>query len=59
MEVTVDVHDQTGKAMTEGERKGPVISTTLYDDLDKASDEKVNAIVSANLGHRVSLKHDN
>ncbi len=59
MEVTVDVHDQTGKAVTEGERKGPVISTTLYDDLDKASDEKVNAIVSANLGHRVSLKHDN
>lgn len=56
MEVTVDVHDQSGKAVTESARTVPVASTTLYDDLDKAADERVNAIVSANLGHPVNLK---
>jgi len=56
MEVTVDVHDQSGKAVTEAVRSGPVASTSIFDDLDKAADERVNGIVSANLGHAVSLK---
>jgi len=56
MEVSIDVHDQSGKAVTESARTAPVASTTLYDDLDKAADERVNAIVSANLGHPVNLK---
>lgn len=56
MEVSVDVHDQSGKAVTEATRTTPVASTHVYDDLDKAADERVNAIVSANLGHPVNLK---
>ena len=56
MEVTVDVHDQSGKLVAEAGRSGPVAITSVFDDLDKAADERVNAIVSANLGHRVRLK---
>jgi membrane fusion protein, multidrug efflux system len=56
MEVSVDVHDQSGKAVTEAARTAPVASTTVFDDLDKAADERVNAIVSANLGQPVNLK---
>ena len=57
MEVTVDVHDQSGKPVAAAERDGPVASTQIFDDLTQAVDDKVNAIVSANLGHRVSLPH--
>ena len=56
MEVTVDIHDQSGKAVTEAGRRGPVASTTVFDDLDKAVEQRVNAIVSANLGRPVALK---
>jgi membrane fusion protein (multidrug efflux system) len=56
MDVDVDVHDQSGPSVVEAARNGPVASTKVYDDLDKAADERVNAIVSANLGHRVLLK---
>ena len=31
-------------------------STNIYSDLDQGADERVNAIVSANLGRRVALK---
>jgi len=55
MEATVDVHDQSGKRVTEAGHSGPAATTTVFDDLTKAVDEKVNAIVSDNLGHRVSL----
>jgi membrane fusion protein, multidrug efflux system len=56
MEVTVDAHDQSGKAVTENARTAPVASTPVFDNLDKAADQRVNAIVSANLGHPVNLK---
>lgn len=56
MEVSVDVHDQSGKAVTEAGRNEPVARTPIFDDLDKAADERVNSIVSANLGHAVALK---
>jgi len=55
MEATVDIHDQSGKPVTEAGRNGPVASTSVFDDLAKAADERVNAIVSANLGRRVNL----
>ena len=56
MEVSIDIHDQSGKAVTETVRTAPVASTHVFDDLDKAADQRVNAIVSANLGHPVNLK---
>lgn len=57
MEVTVDVHDQSGKPVTEAVRSTPVASTHVFDDLTQAVDERVNSIVSNSLGRRVSLPH--
>jgi membrane fusion protein (multidrug efflux system) len=59
MDVKVDVHDQSGTAVTETAVDGPVASTNVFDALDVAADERVNTIVSANLGHKVSLKRAN
>jgi membrane fusion protein (multidrug efflux system) len=56
MEVRVDVHDQSGPSVVEAERDRSIASTSIFDDLDKAADERVNAIVSANIGHKVQLK---
>ena len=56
MNVTVDVHDRSGKSVTETSRSAPVASTNVFDDLDKAADARVNSIVSSNLGRTVSLK---
>ncbi len=56
MEVTVDTHDQSGAPVAEAGNGGPVASTRVFDELDQAADERVNSIVSANLGHRVHLK---
>jgi len=55
MNVTVDVHDQSGKAVTDGSSNQAVIATAVFDELGKAADEQVNKIVSANLGHKVVL----
>ena len=54
MEVRVDVHDQSGTAVTAA--RPNVASTSIFSDLDQGADERVNAIVSANLGRRVALK---
>ena len=62
MEATVDIHDQSGPssgsatAAAEAGKQQAVTSPRAFDDFDKAVDERVNAIVSANLGHRVHLK---
>ncbi len=56
MNVTVDVHDQSGTSIAEAARNTSVANTTVFNDLDKASDARVNAIVSSNLGHPVNLK---
>ncbi|HWT54348.1 MAG TPA: efflux RND transporter periplasmic adaptor subunit [Rhodocyclaceae bacterium] len=55
MNVTVNVHDQSGRAVTDGSSNQPVVATTVFDELGKAADERVNRIVSANLGHKVAL----
>jgi membrane fusion protein (multidrug efflux system) len=55
MNVTVNVRDQSGKAVTDGSSNQAAIETTVFDELGKAADEHVNKIVSANLGHKVVL----
>ena len=57
MDISVDTHDQSGASIAQAENKAPVSSTKVFDALDKAADERVNTIVSANLGHKVQLKH--
>jgi len=56
MDVRVDAHDQSGASIAPVTNNGPVANTTVFDALDKAADERVNTIVSANLGHKVQLK---
>ena len=59
MEVTVDTHDSSGAtlAAVRPANQAPVTITTVYDDLGKAADARVNAIVTKNLGHAVRLRH--
>ena len=55
MNVTVDVHDQSGRSVTDGSNNQPIVATAVFDELGKSADEQVNKIVSANLGHKVVL----
>lgn len=56
MEVRVDAHDRSGASVADSARAAPVASTSIFDALEQGADERVDAIVSANLGRRVSLK---
>ena len=56
MEVKVDVRDQSGASLSETRHEESQSSTRVFDDLDQAADERVNAIVSLNLGRKVQLK---
>ncbi|HTH95311.1 MAG TPA: HlyD family efflux transporter periplasmic adaptor subunit [Rhodocyclaceae bacterium] len=55
MNVEVDVHDQSGKSVTDGSTNQAVVETKVYDALGAEADAHVNKIVSANLGHKVTL----
>jgi membrane fusion protein (multidrug efflux system) len=59
MNVSIDVHDQSGKAVTDGKNNQATVETKVFDELGKSADENVNKIVSANLGHRVTLQSVN
>ena len=56
MNVAVDIRDQSGTAVTKAAHNAPVARTDVFDDLDQAAFERINAIVSANLGHPVSIR---
>lgn len=50
MEVAVDVQDQSGKSLVEGQRQAPAAQTAIYDAADHAADADVARIIKANLG---------
>ncbi len=55
MEARVDARDQSGTLVTDA--PGEAAPATNADEaLDRAADERIDAIVSANLGHKVRLK---
>ena len=56
MEARVDIHDQSGAPVADSIPGGGGASTNVFDDLVKAADERVNAVVSTNLGRKVHLK---
>ena len=60
MKVAVDIRDQSGTAVSKAAHNTPhstpVARTDVFDDLDQAAFERINAIVSANLGHAVSIR---
>ena len=59
MEVHDDVHDQSGPLVTDAASNRSQTRTNAYDDVERAADERVDAIVSANLGHKVNVKRAN
>lgn len=56
MNVTVDLHDKSGRSVAEAGKTAPAATTQVFDDLDKAADARVNKIVSEHLGHVVKLQ---
>jgi hypothetical protein len=50
MQVSVDVSDMTGKALTEVPRPQPVASTRVFDDDDRDVDAAVHRIIVDNIG---------
>ena len=60
MKVAVDIRDRSGTAVSKAAHNTPhstpVARTDVFDDLDQAAFERINAIVSANLGHAVSIR---
>jgi len=49
MSVDVDVHEVAGSSLTTLARSGPVVQTQVFDEQEQGADERVRAIISANL----------
>ena len=54
MNVTVDVHDQSGKTLVDAPRSDSSLQTTVFDADDREADATVQRIIAANLGKHVS-----
>ena len=54
MNVTVDVHDQSGKTLADAPRSDTSLQTTVFDADDREADATVQRIIAANLGKHVS-----
>jgi membrane fusion protein (multidrug efflux system) len=54
MDVTVDVHDQSGKTLADAPRNDSTLQTTVFDADDREADAAVQRIIAANLGKQVS-----
>ncbi|MBB3193037.1 HlyD family efflux transporter periplasmic adaptor subunit [Roseateles terrae] len=52
MDVQVDIRNQDGATLTQGQRQAPALQTTIFDAQERAADEKVNQIIAANLGKK-------
>ena len=52
MDVTVDTQDQSGKALADAPRATAAAVTTVFDNLQRAADQRVERIVAANLGRK-------
>ncbi|CAI08070.1 HlyD family efflux transporter periplasmic adaptor subunit [Aromatoleum aromaticum] len=54
MTATVDVHDQSGKALADAPRHRPVAQTPVYGGLEADADAAVSAIVATHLGRKAA-----
>ena len=50
MEVSVDVTDQSGRALADAPRAASTVQTEVYAAMDKGADEEVRRIIAANAG---------
>ncbi|WAC71801.1 efflux RND transporter periplasmic adaptor subunit [Roseateles sp. SL47] len=54
MDVQVDIRNQDGRTLAQGDRQTPPLQTTIFDAQERAADEKVNQIIAANLGKKAA-----
>lgn len=54
MDVQVDIRNQDGATLAQGQRQAPALQTTIFDAQERAADEKVNQIIAANLGKKTA-----
>lgn len=52
MDVQVDIRNQDGKTLSQGQRQAPALTTNIFDAQERAADEQVNQIIAANLGKK-------
>jgi len=57
MEATVDVSDQSGKALADAPRAASAVQTTVYAALDKEATDEVNRVIAQNTRHAVKTSH--
>jgi len=57
MEATVDVRDQSGKALADAPRPASTVQTTVYAALDKEATDEVNRVIAQNAGRAVKTSH--
>jgi membrane fusion protein (multidrug efflux system) len=57
MEATVDVSDQSGKALADAPRAASTVQTTVCAALDKEATDEVNRVIAQNTGHAVKTSH--
>ena len=50
MDVTVDTKDQSGKALADAPRTAPAVATEVFAAQERASQQRVDRIIAANLG---------
>jgi membrane fusion protein (multidrug efflux system) len=54
MDVTVNVHDLSGKTLADTPRRQAVASTDVFDDLQRSADDRVRRIIASNGGATVN-----
>jgi len=54
MEATVDVSDQSGRALADAPRAASVVETGVYASMDRDADAAVQRIIDANAGHHAA-----
>ena len=56
MDVRVDTADQSGKTVSDTQRRAPAVTTSVFDAQMQAADEAVQRTIAANLGHKPSAQ---
>jgi membrane fusion protein (multidrug efflux system) len=57
MEATVDVSDQSGKALADAPRTASQVQTTVYAALDQKADDEVQRVIASNAGRPIKASH--
>jgi membrane fusion protein, multidrug efflux system len=57
MEATVDIIDQSGKALADAPRTASQVQTTVYAALDQKADDEVQRVIASNAGRPIKASH--